>query len=230
MRRAAIAALALAAFPALATEPAAYGQAFVDAFAAACVPQRLSYAGTKANAERQGWQAAERTAHPELNAMMAKMDAGAAEAAKDIQGRFEIEIYRKPVADIDHYLVVGRSSFVIEGLAEAEEKPDPWVMIGCYLYNFDATAPIDPAPVSALTQQPIASTIDNQGMRGYVWGPPCPMPRTGDTYMSFVAEDSPHVALTGFSGLAMKFETSEPDPGEVVPQTYCADDPPRAEN
>jgi hypothetical protein len=201
---------------------ASYDQDFVDTFAAACVPERLSYPGTKANAETLGWVPATRDAHPELAAMMAKMDAGAAEAAEEMQGTFELELYSKPVAEVAHYLVVARSSFIVD---PEEDPPDPWVYIGCYLYNFDATAPIDPAPVTALIEKPIARTVDDQGMTGHVWGPPCPMPRTGDTYMSFIAEDSPHVALTGFSGLVIKFETSEPDPGEVVPETYCTDEP-----
>ena len=47
------------------------------------------------------------------------------------------------------------------------------------------------------------------------------MPRTGDTYLSYIADGSSYVADTGFSGLVLKFETSEPDPGEVVPETYC---------
>jgi hypothetical protein len=220
-RRAAIAALALAASPALAEVPADYGQTFVDTFAAACVPERLSYPGTKANAEKLGWTVTERSAHPELSAMMAKMDEGAAEAAADMQGTFEFELYSKSVVDLPHYLVVARSSFIVDGLGKEGEEPDPWVYIGCYLYNFDATAPIDPAPVTALTGKPIASTVEDNGLVGYVWGPPCPMPRTGDTYMSFFADGSPHTASTGFSGLTIKFETSEPDPGEVVPETYC---------
>lgn len=220
IRPAAIALLALAAAPATAQD-SEYGQAFVDAFAAACVPERMSYPGTKANAEKLGWTPAERTTHPELAAMMAKMDAGAAAAAEEMQGTFEHQIYSRAVADEPHFLLVARSSFVVEGLADEGEEPDPWVYIGCYLYNFDASAPIDPAPVTALIEKPIAHEVDDQGMSGYVWGPPCPMPRTGDTYMSFISEDSPHTALTGFSGLVVKFETSEPDEGEVVPETYC---------
>lgn len=218
--------LALSALPALPAAaatpaaPAAYGEAFVAAFAEACVPQRLSYPGTKANAESLGWTLAQRQDHSELETMMARMDAGVAEAAKDFNATTDLEIYRKPVAGIDHYLVVARSSFVMEGFGE-NEAPDTWVYIGCYLYNFDATAPIDPSPVTALIGKPISHTVDEQGLVGHVWGPPCPMPRTGDTYMSYIADSSPVVAETGFSGLAIKFETSEPDPGEVVPETYC---------
>jgi hypothetical protein len=224
IRAAALAVSAVvAAFPAPAQDSTEYGQAFVDTFAAACVPERLSYPGTRANAEKLGWTAAERDAHPELAAMMAKMDEGALEAAEEMQGTFDYRIYAKPVADVPHYLIVSRATFLMEGFGENEE-PDEWVYIGCYLYNFEATAPIDPAPMSALTGQPIAREVDQDGLVSYLWGPPCPMPRTGDSYLTFVSDESPHAAQTGFSGLMVKFETSEPDEGEVVPETYCTDD------
>lgn len=221
--------MALAAVPASASESAEYGPAFIDAFAAACVPERLSYQGTVANVESLGWTRAERSAHPELAKMMAVMDAGAEEAAEDMQASFEYGLYAKPVADMPHYLVVSRASFIVEELSE-EEEPDPWIFIGCYLYNFDASAPIDPAPMTALTGNPISRESNQDGLVAYLWGPPCPMPRTGDSYLTFIAEDSPHAGQTGFSGLMVKFETSEPDEGEEVPDTYCTDETPSAQN
>jgi hypothetical protein len=220
IRAAAFAVLALAAPPVVASESGNYGQAFINAFAEACVPERLSYPGTRANAEALGWKATERDAHPELAAMMARVDEGAAEAADEMQGTFDYRLYAMPVADVPHYLVVSRATFLMEGFGENDE-PEEWVYLGCYLYNFDAAAPIDPAPMTALTGKPTAREVDQEGLVSYLWGPPCPMPRTGDSYLTFIAEDSPHAAQTGFSGLMVKFETSEPDEGEVVPQTYC---------
>lgn len=217
--------LAAAIIPAAAA-PAGYGEAFVGAFAAACVPERLSYTGTKSNAEELGWTAAERTAHPELAALLARMEAGLAEAA-DMQPTFDYQLYARPVAGADHYLVVSRSSFVMDlGSGEDASEPEVWASIGCYLYNFDAAEPIDPAPMTALIEKPIAHAVDQDGIVGHVWGPPCPMPRTGDSYLTFIAEGSPAAAQTGFSGLMVKFETSEPEAGEVVPATYCTDDAP----
>lgn len=219
IRAAAVALLACVAAPsAMATESADYGAAFVDAFATACVPERLSYAGTRANAEALGWITAERDAHPELMAMMSVMDSAAASAAEEMEGAFEHGLYTKPVADLPHYLVVSRASF---NIGEPDDPLNPWVYVGCYLYNFDATAPIDPAPVSALTGNAVAQQVDNEGLVSYVWGPPCPMPRTGDSYLTFIADNSPHAAQTGFSGLMLKFETSELDPGAAIPEPYC---------
>ena len=69
---------ALGAAPALAA-PTAYDLAFVSEFAEACVPQRLSYPGTQDNALAKGWTTVERSAHPELDAMMAISEAAAAD-------------------------------------------------------------------------------------------------------------------------------------------------------
>jgi hypothetical protein len=192
-----------------------YDEAFVAAFAAACVPQRMSYPGTVATARAEGWRDVERTAHPELDALMAKSE----EAANDpeLKPTFAFTLFSKPIGGIDHYLVVSRASFVID---PDEDPPNPWVYIGCYLYNLDATAPVDPAPVTALIGNPISNSHADDTLTAHVWGPPCPMPRTGDTYLTFIPDGSPHTAA-GFSGVVLKFETSEPDPGEVVPETYC---------
>ena len=76
-------------------------------------------------------------------------------------------------------------------------------------------------PVTALIGKPIAASHSDQSMVAYSWGPPCAMPMTLDTYLTWVPDGSEHAVQVGFSGLVLKFETSEPDPDEVVPSTYC---------
>jgi hypothetical protein len=217
MRLAALAGLmvASAAMPAAAA-PEQYDLAFVSAFADACVPQRMSYAGTKETALKAGWTEVQRTAHPELDAMMARSEREA--AAPDLDATFEYTLYGKPIEGLDHYLVVARMSTII---GEPDDPLNPWVYIGCYLYNLDAVAPIDPEPVTALIGKPISNSQIDMHINGWVWGPPCAMPRTGDTYLTFIPEVSQYKEQGGFSGLVLKFDTSEPAPGEVVPSTYC---------
>lgn len=217
MRRAAPAGLlaALAVTPAVAAPPA-YDVAFVAAFKDACVPQRLSYAGTRQTALAMGWTAVERSANAELDAMMAISEAAADDP--ELQSTFEYAIYSKPIEGVAHFLVVDRATAII---GEPDDPLNPWVFIGCYLYNFEAAAPIDPELVSELTGNPIADSQINMHLAGWVWGPPCPMPRTGDTYMTFIPEVSQFKQETGFSGLVLKFSTSEPDPEDVVPDSYC---------
>ena len=193
---------------------ASYDQSFVDAFAEACVPGRLSYEATQATAVATGWAVVERADHPELDAVMRKSDEALAQE-DDLEMTNEIVLFARDVEGARHHLTVSRSTFVIE------EGDAPWVLVGCRLYNFDAVQPIDPAPVTALIGKPIAQSVDQDGMAGHVWGPPCPMPRTADTYLGFVAEGSLMAETLGFSGVTLNFSTSTPDPGEVVPETYC---------
>lgn len=219
-----VALLALLAAPALAEETPgasvsaperADGAAFVAAFKNACVPQRLSFPGTKSNAESLGWTVAENTDHPELAVLIEKMLAATVDPEMEIT--LDYEIYTQPVAERQPYLIVSRSQIEME----AEPPLDKWTSIGCYLYDFDASAMIDPAPVTALIEKPVANAVSVEGMEGYVWGPGCDFPRTMDTYLTFVADGGPYAEQIGFSGLLLKFETSEPDPGETVPETYC---------
>jgi hypothetical protein len=214
MLRAALAGLlvAFAATPAAAVS--AYDLAFVTEFSEACVPQRMSFEGTARTARDRGWQKVERTAHPELDVMMGKSEAGANDPELfDVS--FVYEIFSKPIEDVPHYLLVSRSSAAIEA------GGDPYTEIGCYLYNFEAEAPIDPEPVTALVGNEIAHSQVDMHINSWLWGPPCLMPRTGDTYLTFIPEVSQFKDETGFSGMVLKFSTSEPDPGEVVPATYC---------
>jgi hypothetical protein len=188
--------------PALAQTPT-YDQAFVDAFAAACVPGRLSYEGTAKTALAAGWTEVGRDANPELDTMMGISEEAAADP--ETKGTFAYRLFSKPIKDVPHYLVVSRATFEMVG----EDKP--WAFIGCYLYNFDAAAIIDPAPVTALIGNPVAHSNMDMHISGYVWGPPPAMPRTGDTYLTFIPEVSQYKDQAGFSGLVLKFSTSEPD-------------------
>ena len=207
--------LALGATPALALDPpVSADETFVSAFAAACVPGRLSYESTRQTALAEGWTEVDRNDHPELASVMSKADEMVA-ADPEFDAETAIVLLARDVNGTRHHLSVSRVSVVIG------EGDDPWVIVGCRLYNFDATGPVDPAPVSALIGRPIARSHDQDGLVGHVWGPPCPMPRTGDTYLGFVAEGSPMSQLVGFSGVSLNFSTSTPAPGEAVPETYC---------
>ena len=141
--------------PAVATEPPdGYAATFVAAFAEACVPQRMSYPGTKATALSAGWTEVGRDAHPELAAVMAKGEA-MLEADEDLYPHVESTLYERTLSETPHHLVVTRSELTF--------GEDVWTHIGCYLYNFDATGPIDPAPVTDLIGKPISHSIDQAG-------------------------------------------------------------------
>lgn len=195
--------------------PGPHDLAFVEAFAAACVPGRLGYESSKAAATAAGWSAVEPAVHPELAALMAM----SVEAAKDpeLDATFDFVAYQRDIAGRPHFLVISTTSAVIS------DPEDPWIQTGCYLYDFEATAPLDPEPVTALIGNPISASQEEQGVVSHIWGPPCPMPMTGDTYLSFVADGAPMAEAMGlpFSGIALNFTTTELGAGEPVPEPYC---------
>ena len=198
---AAVLAISGTAAPASASSPE--GTAFVAAFAEACVPQRLSYSGTVAHAKSAGWVDTAMGAHSELGTVLSVADRETKDMAEG-GWTFERTPLSREISGREHFLVVTRVF-----------APEIITLIGCYLYDFDATEAIDPQPVTAFVGNPIGRTIEDKGLVQYTWGPNHDArPRTLDTNLSFIAEDSPHTEVTGFSGLVLKFETSEPDAQE----------------
>src|SRR5690606_10169278 len=187
------------------------GEAVVAAFGEVCIPQRLRYKGTLALAEELGWQHVVPGENADYDRFIAHSDILlAGEVAKDpdfSQGSdgawFTLEIEGR-----SHLLAV---SYLLTEYLDA---------LGCYLYDFAATAPIDPEPVTRLLGQPIAHTtdggdpfyaVDPELLVTTVWGPPPRLPRTLDTYLTFIPQGSEVAAQTGFTGLMLKFSTSLPD-------------------
>ena len=186
-------------------------EAFVAAFGEVCIPERLSYKGTLALAEKLGWQHVVRGEHADYDRFIAHTaDLLALEFAEDpdfSQGSdgawFTRELGGRP-----HLLAV---SYLLTEYLDT---------VGCYLYDFAATAPIDPEPVTSLLGKEIAYTTDGDDpfyavdpalLVTTVWGPSPHLPRTGDTYLTFIPQGSEVAAQTGFTGLMLKFSTSLPD-------------------
>jgi hypothetical protein len=213
-----VALAAIGGYGPAAAAPSAYDIAFVAEFEKACVPGRLRYETSMDAAVDAGWLAIAPDAHAELRAIMEMAESEALDS--DLTDTsFEYTAYAKDIDGAEHYLVVSRSSAVI---GDPDDPLNPWVFLACHLYNLDATAPLDPEPVTALTGNPISATHPGPGGTiTHVWGPPCPMPRTGDTYLSFVAEGSPMAGMVPFTGISLNFTTSGLEPGEAVPDPYC---------
>lgn len=201
-----------------AAAPSDYDITFVAEFEQACVPGRLRYETSLQAAVDAGWAEVAPDAHPELQAIMALAEAEALDSDLT-DASFDAAIYGKDIDGTEHYLIVSRTSAVI---GDPDDSLNPWVFLGCHLYNLDATKPLDPEPVTALIGNPISATHPGPGGTiAHVWGPPCPMPRTGDTYLSFVAEGSALTAMVPFTGIVLNFSTSELDPGAEPPDPYC---------
>ncbi len=187
------------------------GEAFVAAFGDVCIPQRLSYKGTLALAEELGWRpvvTGENDAYDRFIEHSDKLLADEIAEEPDLLQGFGDGWFSREIGGRSHLLAV--TYFLSEYMDST----------GCYLYDFEATAPIDPEPVSRLLGREIAYSTDGDDpmyaadpalLVTTVWGPPPDLPRTGDTYLTFIPERSPAAEQTGFTGLMIKFSTSLPD-------------------
>lgn len=180
-----------------------FGAALASELAKTCVPQRMSYEGSLAEAKTHGWLPIEQVSHPEFAAVMERSAAGL-KAARDegIAIDFQSQAFAKTVDDRPLHLLVS--------LAKTKESDE----VSCYLYDFDAVAPADPAPLSAILGLAPADSVDTAELVAHAWGPPPAMDRAGDTYLTYLPKGSPHAATAGFDGVVLKFSTSIPQAGE----------------
>ena len=176
-----------------------WSKSFVATFEAACVPERLSYEGTLSNAIAEGWSKFDPARHAEFLAMMSQVAASVEEDAEELDMTFVSETLSKEVAERPLHLVV---SFV---------KSEYLDSVGCYLYDFDATEPVASSAVSNLLGVKPAQIHRDETIEGAVWGPPPSMPRTLDTYLTYIPPGSPLVTMAGFDGVVLKVTTSAPE-------------------
>ena len=198
-------ALGAAGTPALAA-PTAYDQALVSQFADVCLKDRMDFDGAKAAAEADGWATATSDANPELAALIAFSNA----AANDIKmnnGEFDFAIYSKAAEGETRYLVLS-NALTTPGQSQQS-------IVGCYLYDFDATVAPDPAAVDALLgTTPTAQQVDAD-VSSWQWNQPAALPGTLDVYLNYVPEGSQYQSQYGFSGLVLLINSATSSPSEL---------------
>lgn len=206
----AIALLAVAALQGIPDDPR------LETFRSLCVPDRRDMALTSARLDAAGWIRVEETDHPELAATtaIARVEMNDPEYPMEMQQ----EIWKAPDGPAGQYILINRVSAVIgededtdgDGVLQSWEKADNMVLLGCGLWDFEATAGVHPGLLSAWTTQLAAETIDLPGqITGGTWNVYHFMPGTADVKTGFIPDGSPWVARTGFSG-AMITMTSAP--------------------
>lgn len=182
-----------------------------DLFASVCLTDaRFDFRALMAKADEEGFIEDAVNVDPELESLIAVIRDQAEDP--EFEGfSTEIAIYKKTVEDRLYHLIVDRVS-------DNATDYEPFTLIGCYVYDFDATEIADPQEVTALLEHPVShNTLDDADFKtdparlvSYVWGPPPKFPRQFDTYLTFIPEGSDVIETTGFSGLVLKTATSEP--------------------
>lgn len=186
------------------------GAAFVAAFAEVCIPERLSYEGTLRLAEELGWRRVAEGENAERDRFIALTDSLLAQAFAEDPDLFQGSDMAWFTRVVDGRTLVLAVNRLLTTFLDT---------LGCQIYEFGAPGPIDPSAVTELLGQPIAYSTDGDDpfyavdpalLVATVWGPPPGLPRTLDTQLMFIPEDSPQASEIGFSGLMLKFSTSLP--------------------
>ena len=167
----------------------------VEAFRTTCVEDRQDFEALKRRALIDGWAPVPAGVNTELDSMMAR----AAEAEFDPGTTALLESYLKAVAGNDAFLVL---------TSVASEQID---IVGCYVYGFEATAPIPPSLITDWLGVPPSDTVDEPDfIIGYTWETPEQLPGTWDIYLAYLPEDGGASDLAGFSGVLIKITSVDP--------------------
>jgi len=175
------------------------GAAFVAAFREACLPQRLSYDGMRELAASLGWRPVVPGSSEELVATFTLADQAMAKGG-GANWSLDRSAFDRIIGGKLNHLVVSRIV-----------APNVTTVTSCALYDLGATEQIAPEPVAEIVSAPEARYFVNNGFHAHSWGDSPAMPGTFQTVLTFVAEDSPHIEKTGFSGLVLKIDSTEPD-------------------
>ncbi|WP_421724884.1 hypothetical protein [Bauldia sp.] len=182
--------------PALAqTTPSAPEDHRIAAFRSVCIEDRHSYRALQARAVSEEWQLVARDHHPELAALLERSEA--LDLDEDMDSR--LASYGRSFGSATLYLLLTRL------------ESAPVTLVSCYVYDFEATGPIAPAPVSDWLGISPTDTIDQPGVIvGHTWAAPEALPGTWDIFLSYVPDDGPAADETGFSGIVLKITAIEP--------------------
>ena len=183
------------------------GPKFVAAFRQACEPQRLSYEGTIENLKSIGWAEVDPSVDPDVRKLVQVSDTSVLDAIK-AEASGEDWKYRRVV----YAAIIGGQPHV--AIVTRLRAPKLDTLVGCYLYDLGATAPVDPQLVTDFLEVPVSQSVEERGMTGYIWGPSPKYRRTLETDLFYIAKGSLMRDSLGFAGVMLKFETSEPNGAE----------------
>lgn len=173
----------------------------LDAFRQSCVPAARSYAKTIETVAATGWTKTGEEAHPELQAMMGIVRE---QLVPDDDIRLSgLDLYRKDVGAHELFLVATEIS--------ADGIPP---LVSCYVYDFDATAGLAEAALSAwLGAEPVERTEQPGVIAAYAWQNPPNLPSV-EVRSSFIPESNRGALAAGFSGIGLSvsgFDETETD-------------------
>ncbi len=213
-----ISALALASaadIPAPPTDPR------LEAFKAACVPHRQDMAKAAEALSADGWERVADDDHPRLAAAMARARAEADDP--ELNMTLDFSVWGRTRDGQRLHVVLNRVHAMIgetkdsdgDGVIQSWERAHSWDQLGCGLWDFEATGPIDHAVMNAWVGAEPVQFIDEPGqISGGTWNVYEMMPGTGEVHMGFVPEGGGMGIAPGFAGLSITMTSALPDAHE----------------
>jgi len=196
MIRAPLCGLALALIPGVAPAAPLSDADFLSAFAVACLDGYRDPEARSRAIDAAGWAPVADDANPMLSRMLeiARRDLEQTKAEEGFVG--SDAVYGRSGGATGPYLVTTE-------LALPEEASWSLDLLGCYLYDFEATTPLDPAPITARFAEEPAEVEDQPGIIiSQMWAVEA-LDGVWELRSTFIPEDSPGVDVTGFSGRVM---------------------------
>ena len=195
----------------------------LEAFKAACVPHRQDLAKAAEALAADGWARVADDDHPQLAAAMAVARERGEDA--EMQMTTDYSVWGRTRDGLRLHVVLSRMDAVIgetedsdgDGVLQDWEKARPWVMLGCGLWDFEATGQIDHAAMNAWVGAGPVQVIDAPGqISGGTWNVFEIMPGTAEVHMGFIPPGGGMGIAPGFWGLSITMSSALPeDPEEA---------------
>ena len=193
----------------------------LEAFKAACVPHRQDLPKAAEALAAGGWVRVPDDDDPRLAAAMVV----AREQGRDpeLQMTTDYSVWGRTRDGLRLHVVLSRMEAVIgetedsdgDGVLQDWEKARPWVMLGCGLWDFEATGQIDHAAMNAWVGADPVQVIDAPGqISGGTWNVFDIMPGTAEVHMGFIPEGGGLGIAPGFWGLSITMSSALPEDAE----------------
>ena len=195
----------------------------LEAFKAACVPHRQDLPKAAEALAADGWTRVADDDHPQLAAAMAVARERGEDA--EMQMTTDYSVWGRTRDGLRLHVVLSRMDAVIgetedsdgDGVLQDWEKARPWIMLGCGLWDFEATGQIDHAAMNAWVGAGPVQVIDAPGqISGGTWNVFEIMPGTAEVHMGFIPPGGGMGIAPGFWGLSITMSSALPeDPEEA---------------
>lgn len=167
----------------------------IEAFRTACLPHNRDNERAAAALAANGWAEAPEDDHPELAASVAMVREDAADPEYPMELTYSI--WRREIEGRRLYIVLNRVHSVMgktedsdgDGVIQSWETASDLTLLGCGVWDFDESSPIDPARVTAWLEREPVQIIDQPGViSGGTWNVFGLIAGTGEIHVGHLPE------------------------------------------